>query len=56
MARPSDGSARSLPNCSQRVLGGGSWYGNPYYLRSASRGQPDIRNNNSVGFRVARTL
>jgi formylglycine-generating enzyme required for sulfatase activity len=40
-----------------RVLRGGSWYSNPWSLRSAdrSRKSPGYRNDN-VGFRVARTL
>jgi formylglycine-generating enzyme required for sulfatase activity len=54
---PSDGSARSLPNCSSRVLRGGSWDNYPHDLRSAFRVRfhPDSRYG-SIGFRVARTL
>jgi formylglycine-generating enzyme required for sulfatase activity len=53
----SDGSARSFPNCSLRVLRGGSWYGNPQFLRSALRnGLPPVYRGGGVGFRVARTL
>ncbi len=54
---PSDGSARTVSNCSRRVFRGGSWYDAPQILRSAYR----IRNYPTVrfsdrGFRVARTL
>ncbi|GAB6051222.1 hypothetical protein JCM17960_00420 [Magnetospira thiophila] len=54
---PSDGSAREGNNSCNRVLRGGSWYGNPWVLRSAyrSRGLPDYRNDD-LGFRLARTL
>jgi formylglycine-generating enzyme required for sulfatase activity len=54
---PSDGSARSLPNCSFRVLRGGFWLSSPHILRSATRlrDQPDFRLD-IIGFRVARTL
>jgi formylglycine-generating enzyme required for sulfatase activity len=45
------------PDCSIRVIRGGSWYNIPQGLRSAnrSRGTPASRNDD-VGFRVARTL
>jgi formylglycine-generating enzyme required for sulfatase activity len=51
---PSDGSARSISNCSSRVLRGGSWGVYPLNLRSADRfrDHPDDRNS-YVGFRVA---
>jgi formylglycine-generating enzyme required for sulfatase activity len=54
---PTDGSVWLGGDASRRVLRGGSWYGNPRYLRSAYRnrnlhGVRDI----DVGFRVARTL
>jgi len=54
---PTDGSARIVSACSRRVLRGGSWKGNPRYLRSADRGRsyPTFRSG-SWGFRVARTL
>jgi formylglycine-generating enzyme required for sulfatase activity len=46
-------------NCSStgRVLRGGSWFGNPTYLRSAFRssGTPDYRDG-GIGLRLARTL
>ncbi len=42
---------------SRRVVRGGSWYHEPWYLRSASRyeGGPGIRIY-GLGFRVSRTL
>ena len=54
---PKDGSAWTGGDCSQRVLRGGSWYGDPQALRSANR----IRNSaalryDAFGFRVARDL
>ena len=54
---PTDGSAWTGGDCSQRVLRGGSWYFNPQVLRSAFR----YWNSTAVriyffGFRVARTL
>ena len=54
---PSDGTAWLSGNCGWRVLRGGSWFGNPYFLRSANRGRgtTDYRVNYS-GFRLARTL
>ncbi|WBQ13106.1 formylglycine-generating enzyme family protein [Hyphomonadaceae bacterium BL14] len=54
---PTDGSARTTGNCSNRVLRGGSWYNNPLSLRSAnrSRGASGFRDLN-IGFRLARTL
>lgn len=54
---PSNGSARSLPNCSDRVVRGGSWSNGSEILRSAQRYnyQPDV-SNNIVGFRVARDV
>ena len=54
---PTDGSARVVKDCSSRVLRGGSWLGNPQYLRAADRGrdQPDNRDS-VIGFRLARTL
>jgi formylglycine-generating enzyme required for sulfatase activity len=55
---PTDGSAWTTA-CAEvsRVLRGGSWGGNPQYLRSAFRvrNQPDLRIY-FIGFRLARTL
>jgi formylglycine-generating enzyme required for sulfatase activity len=54
---PTDGSARTIAGCKSRVLRGGSWINDPWYLRAAFRywDSPDNRNNYS-GFRVGRTL
>ncbi len=55
---PVDGSARPpTGNCVSRVLRGGSWLGDPQYLRAATRDrfQPDVRSG-YIGFRLARTL
>ena len=54
---PSDGSAWESGNCARRVLRGGSWSGDPRYLRAANRGRSDTGfRSGSLGFRVARTL
>jgi eukaryotic-like serine/threonine-protein kinase len=54
---PQDGSVWQSGDAPPRVLRGGSWDCHPVLLRSAYRNRylPDIRDN-SVGFRVARTL
>ena len=53
---PTDGSAWTGGDCYQRVLRGGSWYGNPQYLRTAKRsGITSAIRVNGSGFRVART-
>ncbi len=54
---PSDGSAWESGNCGRRILRGGSWGGDPGYLRSANRyGIVTGYRSNVAGFRVARTL
>lgn len=60
---PQDGSAwleKNGGDCTRRVVRGGSWYGVPQFLRSASRLRslagrrlPDVANN-YLGFRIAR--
>jgi formylglycine-generating enzyme required for sulfatase activity len=54
---PYDGRAWQAEVSSDRVLRGGSWNDDPQNIRSAARdwNQPGNRNN-SIGFRVARTL
>ncbi len=57
---PTDGSAWMATNggdCSRSVLRGGSWNGNPWFLRSANRIR-SLRTSRyfSIGFRLARTL
>jgi formylglycine-generating enzyme required for sulfatase activity len=56
-AAPSDGSAWVSGDCSRRVLRGGSWFNNPWFLRAAFRGggTSDDRGND-IGFRLGRTL
>ena len=55
---PTDGSAwLSGGDCGERVLRGGSWYGEPGVLRSANRYRNSASSRNSInGFRIARTL
>ena len=54
---PNDGSAWESGDCSERVLRGGSWYNEPWFLRSANRSWLNTGNRfNEIGFRVARTL
>jgi len=55
---PADGSAWATGgDCSRRIVRGGSWDHDPWYLRSANRGGylSDMRFDH-LGFRVARTL
>lgn len=54
---PTDGSARTSGNCTNRVLRGGSWSNVSSGLRAALREKSTTGNRNYViGFRVARTL
>jgi formylglycine-generating enzyme required for sulfatase activity len=55
---PPDGRLKpDIYRCPSRVLRGGSWYGSPRSLRSASRfGEFPGYRNNSIGFRVARAI
>lgn len=54
---PGDGSARASGDCTQHVLRGGSWIGDPTHLRAAYRSK-DAANYRSklIGFRLGRTL
>ena len=54
---PVDGSAATDGNCTNRVVRGGSWIGNPLGVRSGSRFQatPTLRDN-WVGLRLARQV
>jgi formylglycine-generating enzyme required for sulfatase activity len=54
---PTDGSAWTSGDCSERVTRGGSWSGSPMDLRSADRGRGSTADyDDNRGFRVARTL
>jgi formylglycine-generating enzyme required for sulfatase activity/ABC-type lipoprotein export system ATPase subunit len=54
---PEEGSSWNAPNCSERVLRGGSWKNNPSYLRTANRNRYDaVVRYPTHGFRVARTV
>jgi formylglycine-generating enzyme required for sulfatase activity len=58
---PTDGSARTMPDCAEHVLRGGSWNFAPWHLRSAARGRLAAAAFASggvvgIGLRVARTL
>ena len=53
---PSDGSAKEVGSCSNRVLRGGSRGSEPRYLRSANRYRAPADYRGMFGFRVARTL
>jgi formylglycine-generating enzyme required for sulfatase activity len=59
-AAPDDGSAwtaGSDDDCNSRVVRGGCWNSLPRFLRSAARvGSSSGNRNNTIGFRVARTL
>ena len=54
---PADAGAWLEPNCTRRVVRGGSWRDNAHDLRSSSRrGVKAVDRYNFIGFRVARTL
>jgi formylglycine-generating enzyme required for sulfatase activity len=54
---PTDGSARTSKDCTNRVIRGGSWNDQAPLLRSANRsGVAATYRDAAVGFRVARTL
>jgi formylglycine-generating enzyme required for sulfatase activity len=54
---PSDGSAWTTGDCYRRGHRGGSWYSNPWALRSAARNRNfSLTRFDFIGFRVARTL
>ncbi len=54
---PADGSAWESGDCSRRVLRGGSWGDEPWFLRAAARlRSPTGERNYYIGFRIARTL
>ena len=54
---PTDGSAWTREDCSQRVLRGGSWSGSPQVLRSAGRGRGTTASRSlNGGYRVARSI
>ena len=55
---PTDGNAWSSGgDCGKRVLRGGSWFSEPKFLRSGSRGwNSAMERSDAYGFRIARTL
>ena len=53
---PTDGSAWTTGECSQRVQRGGSWLSRPWDLRSANRSSSTPVRYKEYGFRIARTL
>lgn len=55
---PADGRAWLTGDCVRRLDRGGGWYNKPTSVRSALRyaGESPERQNNTLGFRVARTL
>jgi len=55
---PADGRAWLTGDCVRRIDRGGGWYNKPDAVRSAQRygGDDPARKNNTLGFRVVRTL
>lgn len=54
---PMDGRARESGDCTRRVLRGGSWHINGWFLRSAHRSRhTPVTRDRYYGFRVARPL
>ena len=54
---PTDGSAWTTGDCTQREMRGGSWFTTPAFVRAAYRNHFDASNrSNSVGFRLVREL
>jgi formylglycine-generating enzyme required for sulfatase activity len=54
---PSDGSAWTMGDCDRRGHRGGSWFSNPWALRSAARNRNfSFTRFDFIGFRVARSL
>ena len=54
---PTDGSAREDGDCTERVIRGGAWHADPWYVRSAKHDwAPPELNTARVGFRLARDL
>jgi len=54
---PKDGSTVTAQDCVTRVVRGGSWQGNPRYVRAASRDDvAPVSRNHHVGFRLARSV
>jgi formylglycine-generating enzyme required for sulfatase activity len=55
---PADGRAWLTGDCVRRLVRGGGWYNKPDAVRSALRyaGEDPARRNNTLGFRVVKTL
>jgi formylglycine-generating enzyme required for sulfatase activity len=53
---PPDGSAWTAKTCEFRIVRGGAWNSDPWYLRAAKRDWYTGEGNNAVGFRLARPL
>jgi len=54
---PADGSAREDGDCSERVIRGGAWHADPWYIRAAKHDwAPPELNTARVGIRLARDL